>query len=320
MEESVTSIEHARASFGRHFLDMEDLNTKELMEVLALSASSSLPRVLEGRGVAVLMAKPSNRTRNSTEMAVVSLGGHPLSMSNDEVGVDTRESAEDIARTLACYHSVIAARVGNHDVLQRMAAALDRASARVSVVNLLSDHSHPCQALADVLTLRDFLGGLEGRSIAYVGDANNVCRSLTAACSMMGMRVRIASPPGYGLGSQEVAHLNGLGGSVEQFHDPQEAVEGVEAIYTDVWISMGQEAEREERLRAFTGFTVDTTLLQHAAEGALVMHCLPAHRGEEITDEVLESPNSKVWVQAANRMRAMRGLLAFLALASNSIE
>jgi ornithine carbamoyltransferase len=241
------------------------------------------------------------------------------------VGIDSREPAEDVARTLACYHRVIGARVFDHGTLERMAVALDLAASEVSVVNLLSDRAHPCQAFADLLALREALAprdsspmALAGRALAYVGDANNVCRSLAKAAVMTGMRFRMAAPPGYQLCEEDVDQITALadtagrGGTVEVTDDPDLAVAGVDAIYTDVWTSMGQDAERAARVSAFAAYTVDTRLVDLARPDAVVMHCLPAHRGEEISAEVVDGPRSVVWRQAFHRRTAMRGVLCWL--------
>jgi ornithine carbamoyltransferase len=283
----------------RHFLDVDDLSARELAKVLDLAEVLEPPPMLAGAGVALLFEKPSNRTRSSMEMAVVQLGGHPIAIRADEVGIDTRETAEDVARTLACYCSVIGARVYEHSKLERMAAA-----SPVPVVNLLSDDAHPCEILADLLTVRQHLGALEGRSMAYVGDGNNVCRSLMKGAAMTGLALRVAAPPGYEPPAD---------GTTVITHDPVEAVAGVDAVYTDVWASMGQEEEADRRRRDFAGFTVDDALMCRAAPGALFLHCLPAHRGEEVAASVLEGRQSVVWDQAANRMHAQRGLLLWLA-------
>ncbi|MCK4177344.1 ornithine carbamoyltransferase [Aciditerrimonas ferrireducens] len=297
----------------RHVLDVDDLSCEELTAILDLAERppSSLPPVLAGQGVALVFQRPSARTRNAAEMAVVALGGHPVTIGAEEVGIDRRESAEDVARTLACYHAAVCARVAEHQTLARMARALDDAERNVPVVNLLSDLAHPTQALADLLTLRQHLGGLAGATVAYVGDANNVWRSLALACAMSGVRLRTASPEGYGPDPDDLARIGRAGGEVEVGNDPEEAVCGADAIYTDVWTSMGQEDEAELRRAAFAGFTVDERLLG-VAPAAVVLHCLPAHRGEEISAGVLEGPRSLVWRQAENRMHAMRGLLAWL--------
>ena len=311
----------------RHVLDVDDLSCGELEEVLALAAApAGTPGdVLGGRGVALVFEKPSARTRSSTELAVVALGGHPVYVQGGEVGIDVRETAEDVARTLACYHAAICARVLDHETLVRMSAAVDAGgglrwpgpddgigTAAVPVVNLLSDVAHPCQAVADLLTLRQLLGDLGGRTLCYVGDANNVWRSLAKAAAMVGMRMRTASPEGYGPGPEDLVALGRLGADIEVGDDPVEAATGADALYTDVWTSMGQEEEAALRRAAFGGFGIDDRLLAAAAPGAAVLHCLPARRGEEITAEVLESPRSAVWRQAANRMHAMRGLLGWL--------
>jgi len=296
----------------RHVLDIDDLSRAELAKVLALAQERPqvLGPVLAGRGVALVFEHPSARTRNATEMAVVGLGGHPVTMRADELGIDRRETAEDVARTLACYHAAICARVADHEVLERMAAALDAAGVAVPVVNLLSDRAHPSQAVADLLTLVQQFGDPTGRTVAYVGDANNVWRSLALACAMTGVRLRTASPEGYGPRPDDAARVLRAGGEVEVCSDAAEAVAGADVVYSDVWTSMGQEKDADRRRLAFAGFTIDAALLRGAPD-ALVMHCLPAHRGEEVTAEVLEGPRSVVWQQAANRMHAMRGLLAW---------
>ena len=295
-----------------HFLDIDDLSCDELADVLALAAEPApgAAPVLAGRGAALVFEKPSARTRSSTELAVVALGGHPVYIQGFEVGIDTRERAEDVARTLACYHAVLCARVLDHEVLVRMASALD--GGPVPVVNLLSDRAHPCQAIADLLTLGQVFGPLEGRTLAYVGDANNMWRSLALATAMVGMTMRTATPDGYGPDPDDVARVARLGAEVELTTDPAEAVAGADALYTDVWTSMGQEEEAALRRKAFAGFTVDDDLLALAAPEAVVLHCLPAHRGEEISTAVLDGPRSVVWQQATNRMHAMRGLLGWL--------
>jgi len=300
-----------------NLFDIDDLDPDSWEALLTLALDDPPRRCLEGSGVALLFEKPSARTRNSTEMAVVDLGGHPVYIQGAEVGLDVRETAEDVARTLACYHRVLCARVFDHGVLVRMAAALARSGFDTPVVNLLSDTAHPCQAVADVLTLREAAGALRGRGLAYVGDANNMARSLAKAGLLEGMDVRIASPPGYSLPADELAALQafadraGRGGTVQLSDDPRLAAKGARALYTDVWTSMGQEEERAARLRAFAGFCIDDQLVDLAADDVVVLHCLPAHRGEEISDAVLEGPRSVVWRQAAHRRTAMRGILAW---------
>ncbi len=300
----------------RHILDVDDLSCDDLDDVLATASLpvAEVPKVLAGRGAALVFEKPSARTRSSTELAVVALGGHPVYIQGPEVGMDVRETVEDVARTLACYHAVLCARVLDHSTLVRMASSLDRGRfpVAVPVVNLLSDRAHPCQALADLLTLRQVFGNVEGRTLAYIGDANNVWRSLALAAAMTGIRVRTASPDGYEPDADDLARVARLGGEVEVTSDPMEAAAGADALYTDVWTSMGQEEEQELRRKAFAGFTIDDDMVGRAAPDAVVLHCLPAHRGEEISAEVLAGPRSVVWRQAANRMHAVRGLLAWL--------
>jgi ornithine carbamoyltransferase len=282
----------------RHFLEVDDLSSDELAAVLDMAEQSDPPAVFAGRGAALLFEKPSNRTRVSMEMAVSQLGGHPISLRNEEVGIDTRETAEDLARVYSGMCALIGARVFEHSKLERMASV-----ATVPVVNMLSDDAHPVQALADLLTIRQQFGSLEGRSLAYVGDGNNVCRSLMAAAGVAGMRMRIATPAGYEPPADGVSELT---------HDPAEAVAGVDAVYTDVWASMGQEEEAAQRRQDFAGFTVDDELMAGAAPGAIFLHCLPAHRGEEVAASVLEGRQTAVWQQATNRMHAQRGLMLWL--------
>jgi ornithine carbamoyltransferase len=280
----------------RHFLEVDDLSPSELEAVLSLSVQPPAP-VLAGRGVALLFEKPSARTRNSSEIAVFQLGGHPVTIRGEEVGFDVRETVEDVTMTLAQYHAAIGARVFDHKVLERMAAV-----SPVPIINLLSDAAHPCQALADVLTIRQHFGPRSGITVAWVGDGNNVCQSLHHATRLLGMPMRVASPPGY----------EPTAASIEVTHDPAAAVAGAQVVCTDVWTSMGQEDEQARRRQAFAGFTVDERLMALAAPDAVFLHCLPAHRGEEVSAGVIDGPASLVWPQAQNRMHAMRGLLRWL--------
>jgi ornithine carbamoyltransferase len=269
-------------------------------EILALSERGDLGTPLAGKGVALVFQKPSARTRNSTEMAAVQLGAHPIYIQKEEVGLGSRESAEDVARTLACYHSIIAARVMAHGDLEAMAGAVE-----IPVLNLLSDRDHPLQALADLLTVKQLLGRLDGARIAYVGDAdNNVARSLAQACVLVGAELTLASPAAYALADAPYG--------VRHVTDPAEAVAGAQIVYTDVWVSMGQDAETETRLAAFADYQVNQALMARS-DDAFFLHCLPARRGEEVTHDVMESPRSAVWRQAENRMHTARGALAWLA-------
>ncbi|HEX5183810.1 MAG TPA: ornithine carbamoyltransferase [Allosphingosinicella sp.] len=279
-------------------LTIADLGREGLESVLALSERRDLGRPLAGKGVALVFQKPSARTRNSMEMAVVQLGGHPVYIQKDEVGLGSRETAEDVARTLACFHEVIAARVMDHRDLELMAAATD-----TPILNLLSDRTHPLQALADLLTAKQLLGSLDRARIAYIGDVNNVCVPLAEACASLGIPLSVASPQGYGF-TQEME-------GVRQVSDPAEAVEGANIVYTDVWVSMGQDEETERRRRAFAAYQV-TPELMAKSEDAWFLHCLPARRGEEVTDAVMESAKSAVWKQAENRMHTARGALAWM--------
>ena len=291
----------------RHFLEVDDLTVEELQHVLELSIKPDLPIVLDGQGVALIFEKPSGRTRNSMEMATVQLGGHPMYIKPEELGIDSRETAEDVVRVMAGYHSVLAARVFDHDRLERMAAAN-----AMPIVNLLSDRAPPMQALADLLTIEQEIGLSRVGKVAYVGDANNVWRSLAIGCSMLGIETSVASPAGHEPTDLDLDRVLTSGGSVQVTDNPREAVEGADVVYTDVWTSMGQENEKSERLDAFTPFTVDASLMGVASASSIFMHCLPAHRGEEVTDEVIESPQSRVFPQAHNRMHSARGLLSWI--------
>ncbi|MBI2169497.1 MAG: ornithine carbamoyltransferase [Actinobacteria bacterium] len=300
------------------FLDVDDLDHAALERVLDRAIAwkadpSGVQPALSGRAGAALFEKPSTRTRVSFETAVATLGGHPVSLRGDEVGFGTRETPADIARTLAGYCAVIAARVFDHAVLDEMAAAVEER--RVPVVNLLSDATHPCQALADLMTMKEHWGSLEGRRVAYVGDGNNVAASLTVGAAMTGIEVVLSSPSGYELDDHVIARARNLGGIVDQEQDPHEAVRGVDAVYTDVWTSMGQEEESAARRAAFGAYQVDDQLMDAVGGKSLFLHCLPAHRGEEVTASVLDGPQSVVWQQAENRMHAARSLLVELVTA-----
>jgi ornithine carbamoyltransferase len=304
----------ARPGSGpQRFLEVDDLTSAQLDAVLDRAASwkadpTGVPSgALAGTGIAALFQKPSLRTRVSFEMAVATLGGHPVSLREGEVSLGARESASDVARTLAGYCCAIAARVFDHAVLEAMQAAVS-----VPVINLLSDQAHPCQALADLMTLRESWGELEGRRVAFVGDGNNVAASLAIGAALTGLEVVLASPPGFELPEETVARARHLGGVIELTTDPAEAVRDAHAVYTDVWTSMGQEAEADHRTAIFAPYRVDAELMSHAEPGALFLHCLPAHRGDEVTDEVIDGPASVVWAQAENRMHAARALLVEL--------
>lgn len=291
----------------RHVLDIDDLSPADLADVLAWSADPAPPAVLAGRGVGLIFEKPSNRTRNATELAVVALGGYPVTMQGEEIGLGVRESVADVTRVLARYHAVVAARVNAHAVLEAM-----RAMETVPILNLLSDVAHPSQAVADLLTLQAHWGGLAGHRLAWVGDGNNVARSLLLACARVGVDVALATPPGHHVDPAALDEARGRGIEVREGSDPAEAVEGADAVCTDTWVSMGQEAQRQVRLDAFAGYQVNDELLARAAPGAGFLHCLPAHRGEEVSASVIDGPASWVWDEAGNRLPAARGLLRWL--------
>ena len=278
-----------------HLLSIRDLTSADLDWILAASEQPH-PRVLEGKGVALYFEKPSARTRNSMELAVAQLGGHPVYIQKDELGIGTRESVADVTHTLACYHAIIAGRVFDHGVLEEMA----RVNA-APVLNMLSGTDHPLQALADLLTIKQLLGRLEGVKVAFIGEGNNVSRSLAEACALVGAELTIASPEGFDLGNAA---------DVRQVRDPAEAVEGADVVYTDVWVSMGGE-DNAERRAAFEPYQVDEALMA-LAPNARFLHCLPAHRGEEVTAPVIDGPHSAVWRQAENRMHTARGAMLWM--------
>lgn len=299
-----------RVSTPRNFLEVTDLNATELGRVLDLATRpiGKLGSPLSGKGVALIFEKPSNRTRHSMEMAVTQLGGHPVYTRGEEIGFDVRETVEDVTQVLNGYHSILAARVFDHSTLQRMAAV-----ATVPVVNMLSNTAHPLQTLADVLTMRQEFGDLNGKTVTYIGDFNNVARSLTQACALLGMHVRLGCPAGYDAATTELEQLIDLGApSVEQYREIKVAAKGAHAVHTDVWTSMGQEDESEQRKIAFARYQVTAEVMACADGSAIFMHCLPAHRGYEVDSEVIDGKSSRVIAQAHNRMHSARGLLAFL--------
>ena len=298
----------------RDLLSMTDLTPQEVGSLLdrALQLKrGDEARPLSGKMVALLFEKPSLRTRASFDVGVRQLGGHALYMGPAEVGLGVREPVADVARVLARYVDGIVARVFAQPNLELMAE-----HASVPVINALSDWEHPCQTLADLLTVREKRGRLAGVEIAFVGDGNNVSRSLALGATMVGASFTIATPPGYTLDDDTLKKARELaretGGEVFTTQQPTEAVRGADVVYTDVWASMGQEEEAEERRRAFQGFQVNAELMRLARPDAIVMHDLPAHRGEEITDEVIEGPQSVVFDQAENRLHAQKAVLEFL--------
>jgi len=281
-----------------HLLSLEGLSTADIEQILSLAEVEPTP-VLAGKGAALYFEKPSARTRNSMELAVHQLGGHPVYLTPAELGIGSRESVEDIARTLACYHGVIAARVFDHDLLTALAVA-----SPVPVVNMLSETDHPLQGLADLLTIRQLYGRVDGVKVTYVGDGdNNVARSLAQGCAALGAPFTIAAPEGY--------WLRRAPAGTRQTDDVAAAVRDADIVYTDVWVSMGQDDEAEHRRTIFQRFQVTDKLLA-LAPNAYFMHCLPARRGEEVTASVIDGPRSAVWRQAENRMHTARGALMWL--------
>jgi ornithine carbamoyltransferase len=300
----------------RDFLSLQDLSAEELDGLLNLAAEvKAYPTVfqhaLEGRALALLFEKPSLRTRVTFEVGALQLGGHSIYLAPGDVGLGKREAVADVARNLARWVDAIVVRTFGHHILEELAAA-----AHIPVVNALSDREHPCQAAADLLTLQEQKGRLRGLHLAFVGDGNNVAHSLAQGAAKTGMHFTIACPPGY---EPDAAVLEALdaeagvsGARIRVVHDPAEAVRDADAVYTDVWASMGQEEEAAERRRVFAPFQVNEELMARAKPGALFLHCLPAHRGEEVTDAVLDGRNSVVLEQAENRLHVAKAVLLAL--------
>ena len=298
----------------RDFLSIDDLTSVELERLLDRAAALKADRpgagagALAGKTAAMIFEKPSTRTRISFEVAIAELGGHPLPLSSAELQLGRGETIEDTGRVLSRYVHGVLVRTFAQERLERLADA-----ASIPVINALSDLEHPCQALADLLTIREKLGALAGLKLTYVGDGNNVAHSLLLAGALAGMHVTIATPPGYEpipqivKRSTEIAETTG--GSVTVTTEAPAAVASADAVYTDVWASMGQEGEAEERRLIFAPYQVNAVLVARAAERAIVLHCLPAHRGEEITDDVIDGPRSVVWDQAENRLHTQKALL-----------
>jgi ornithine carbamoyltransferase len=300
----------------KHFLHLIDLTTDELSSLLAESArlkaahARRIPaHTLAGRVVALVFEKPSLRTRVSFESGVAQLGGTSLYLPGNEVGLGWRETLADFARTVSHYVDALVLRVYKHETLDGLAA-----HSSISIVNALSDRSHPCQGLADLLTIRELFGSEKGRSVAFVGDGNNVARSLAVGCGKLGVNFVLACPKGYGFDDRFKAdYAAKVSPSVpKEIHDPAAAVKGADVIYTDVWTSMGQEAEREERLKTFAPFQVNAAMMAKAKPTCKLLHCLPAHRGEEVTNDVIDGPASAVFQQAGNRLHTQKAVLEWL--------
>jgi len=299
----------------RDFLNVFDLSTEEIHRVFAISKelkdkfqAGLREPLLAGRVMALLFDKPSLRTRVSFECAMAHLGGSALFLGGGLVW-GKREAAGDFAQVIGQYVDVVVCRTSTHSRIEELANFCN-----VPVINGLTDAAHPCQALADLFTLDEIHSPLEGKRLAYVGDANNVARSLAIACGKLGVEFAIASPPEYQFTREFLEELATKveGVKIFQTADPREAVRGAMAVYTDVWASMGQESEAEIRKSIFAPYQVNSNLMEQAPEGAVFLHCLPAHRGEEVTDEVIDGHYSAVWVQAANRLHVQKGLLAWL--------
>ena len=294
----------------RHFLTGAELSAAELSglldRALALKRAPLCSQALAGASVALIFQKPSTRTRISFEVGVHELGGHPLVLRSEEMQLSRGEALRDTAQVLSRHVAAVGLRTGEDAILEELAA-----NSAVPVINMLSARHHPCQALADLLTLREACGALEGLRVAYVGDGNNVARSLVVLGTLAGMHVAVASPAAYSLES-ELSPPAGATGAVTLHEDPREAVEGACAVYTDVWVSMGEEDTAEQRRAALADYHLDDALLDAAAAGAFAMHDLPAHPGEEISAEVLYGSRQRIWDQAENRRHAQKALLELL--------
>ena len=314
------SSHRAEPEARRGFLSVADLTPEQLEACLeladrlkrerALGACAPTAAALAGRQVALLFDKLSLRTRTTFEVAVCELGAHAIVLPA-EVALGEREPVADVARNLERWVHAVVIRTYRQQVITEFAEA----APRLAVINALTDEEHPCQALADYMTLREYVGSLRGRTLAFVGDGNNVAASLVHAGMMLGMHVHVASPAGYTLPDTVVQHAKRLsrqGADLRLFTDPREAVHGAAAVYTDVWTSMGQESQAETRRRIFAPYQVDSSLMAHAGPNARFMHCLPAHRGEEVTSDVFDSPASLVLDQAENRLHSQKALLLTL--------
>ena len=302
----------------RDLLSLADLTPVEIDDILSLAIDLKAQRkrgestaMLAGKALAVYLEKPSLRTRASFEVGMAQLGGAVTTLRQEEVGLGTRETAGDVGKVLSRYYDIVVMRTFEHGDVAEVAR-----HASVPVVNGLTDLLHPCQILAALLTLREHFGSLKGLHVAYVGDGNNVANSWMMGAAQMGLRLTVACPPGYEPDTAVRDKAEGLarntGAALEIVEDPRQSVSGADAVYTDVWASMGQEAEATHRAEVFRPYQVGTELMDRAASHAVVMHCLPAHRGEEITAEVLEGPRSLVFEEAENRLHAQKALLAFL--------
>jgi ornithine carbamoyltransferase len=296
-----------------NLISISDLSKEQIIEILDIADSFRKRRgttsemILAQKSLAMIFEKPSTRTRVSLEVAFRELGGHALYLSAGELQLGRGETIADTARVLSRYVHGITARVGSHNTINQLAN-----NASVPVINALSDLEHPLQIFADLMTMRQRFGGLDGLKVAWIGDGNNVCNSLILASAIIGMSISIASPPSYEPKDQILEQAKKLGGRIELFVEPIDAAYGANVILTDTWISMGDEAEEAERLRVFGPYQVNAQLMRLASEDAIAMHCLPAHRGQEITDEVMDGPQSAVFDEAENRLHTAKAVLAWL--------
>jgi len=297
----------------KDLIAIEDIKTEEIFDILDLAHDVKSDRAkysasLQGKSLGLIFQKPSNRTRVSFEVGMFQLGGHSLYLGPNEIGMGGREATKDVARVLARYLDCIVARTYKHEDVKELARYAD-----IPVINGLSDIAHPCQALTDIFTIKEKLGRLKGVTLAYIGDGNNVLNSLMCAAAKVGLDMKIATPEGYEPAKSIVAMVKAFtkqsGAKLEFSNDPRKAVVAADVIYTDVWVSMGQECEAKKREKAFKDFQVNDDLLKLSKKACLVMHCLPAHRGLEITDSVIDSKVSVVYDQAENRMHVEKAIL-----------
>lgn len=301
----------------RHILTLSDLNVEELKDVLRIAEElkadffkGKRKRLLEGQVLGMIFEKMSLRTRVSFEAGMSHLGGASMLLEEQHIGLGKRESVKDVSHVLSSMVDCIVFRGKHHETVEEFASY-----SSVPVINALTDKSHPCQALADMLTIKEEFGSFENVRIAWIGDSNNVTASFIEAAAMLGVQFVVSSPDGYRFSQEEIQQLTRQrqpGFSLEYITDPKEAVRGANVVYTDVWVSMGDEAEEKERLEKFANYQVNAELMKHAAPNAIFMHCLPARRGLEVTDEVIDSAQSRIVPEAANRMHAQKGLLVWL--------
>lgn len=302
----------------RDLVSINNLNRDDVLEIFQISrdlkdrlVQGDRPRLLDGRVLAMIFEKPSLRTRVTFEVGIYQLGGHAIALMQQEIGIGTREACCDIAKNLERWVDLIGIRTFAQTIVEDLAR-----HARIPVINMLTDNEHPCQALTDLFTMTEHFGEIKGLTLAYVGDGNNICTSLLLLCPLMGVNITVAGPREYSppreLVAQAERHASASGAKVLILDDPAKAVTNADAVYTDVWASMGQENEAAHRSAVFRAYQVNAKLLRHAPRGVKIMHDLPAHRGEEITDEVMDSADSLVFDQAENRLHVQKGIMVFL--------